>query len=56
MDKKSLIGLGLIALILGVWLYFSGPTKEQIERNKRIRDSIELVQKKLEAELKKNKK
>lgn len=50
MDKKSLIGLGLIALILGVWLYFSGPTKEQIERNKRIRDSIELVQKKLEAE------
>lgn len=50
MDKKSLIGLGLIALILGVWLYFSGPTKEQIERNKRIRDSMELVQKKLEAE------
>lgn len=45
MDKKSLIGLGLIAVILGVWLYFSGPSKEQIERNKRIRDSIELVQK-----------
>jgi type II secretory pathway component PulM len=45
-DKKSLIGLGLIALILGVWLYFSGPSKEQIARNKHIRDSIELVAKK----------
>ncbi|MBL7933472.1 MAG: membrane protein insertase YidC [Bacteroidia bacterium] len=49
MDKKSLIGLGLIAVILGVWLYFSGPSKEQIERNKRIRDSIELVQKEEQA-------
>ena len=45
MDKKSLIGLGLIAAILGVWLYFSGPSKEQIERNKRIRDSVELANK-----------
>ena len=45
MDKKSLIGLGLIALILGVWLYFSGPSKEQIARNKHIRDSIELLAK-----------
>jgi YidC/Oxa1 family membrane protein insertase len=44
-DKKSLIGLGLIAAILGVWLYFSGPSKEQIARNKQIRDSIGLVQK-----------
>lgn len=45
MDKKSLIGLGLIAAILGVWLYFSGPTKEQIARNKQVRDSIEIVEK-----------
>lgn len=43
MDKKSLIGLGLIAVILGVWLYTSGPTKEQIARNKRIKDSVELA-------------
>ena len=48
MDKKSLIGLGLIAAILGVWLYFSGPTKEQIARNKQVRDSIDLVNKKQE--------
>lgn len=49
MDKNSLIGLGLIASILGVWLYFSGPSKEQVARNKQIRDSIELVQKRVEA-------
>lgn len=46
MDRNSLIGLGLIATILGVWLYFSGPSKEQIARNKRIKDSIELAQQK----------
>lgn len=45
MDRNSLIGLGIIALILGVWLWFSGPTKEQIARNKFVRDSIETVKK-----------
>lgn len=50
MDKQSLIGLGLIATILGVWLYFSGPSKEQIARNKHIRDSVELAQKAIEIE------
>ena len=44
MDKKSLIGLGLIAGILGIWLYFSGPSKEQIARNKHIKDSIATAQ------------
>ncbi|MCW3075752.1 MAG: hypothetical protein JWO32_361 [Bacteroidetes bacterium] len=48
MDKKSLIGLGLIAGILGIWLYMSGPTKEQIARNRQIKDSIALVQQKAE--------
>jgi YidC/Oxa1 family membrane protein insertase len=43
-DKQSLLGLGLIALILGFWLYMNGPTDEQLARNKRIKDSIELVQ------------
>jgi YidC/Oxa1 family membrane protein insertase len=52
-DKKSLIGLGLIAVILGVWLWLSGPSKEQIARNKVIKDSIALVQEKAEAEAKK---
>ncbi len=48
MDKKSLIGLGLIAVILGVWLYLSGPTKEQIARSKEVRDSMDLAQRKQE--------
>lgn len=50
MDKKSLIGLGLIAVILITWLSLSGPSKEQIARNKHIKDSIELVTKQQEAE------
>ncbi len=50
MDKKSLIGLGLIAAILGIWLYISGPTPEQIARNKQIRDSVEQVQRKAQLE------
>jgi len=50
-DKKSLIGLGLIAGILGIWLYISGPSKETLARNKAIKDSVALVQQKQEAEL-----
>lgn len=50
MDKKSLIGLGLIAVILGAWLFMSGPSKEQIARNKQKQDSITNVQKKLAEE------
>ena len=49
MDKKSLIGLGLIAAILGIWLYVSGPSKEQTARNKQTRDSIELTKRITEA-------
>lgn len=48
MDKNSLIGLGLIASILGIWLYISGPSKEQIARNRQIKDSISLVQQQAE--------
>lgn len=50
MDKKSLIGLGLIAAILGVWLFMSGPSKEQIAARKRQKDSIELAQQKIRAQ------
>lgn len=45
MDKKSLIGLGLIAVILISWLALNGPSKEQIARNKQIKDSVELASK-----------
>lgn len=43
MDKKSLIGLGLIAAILITWLALTGPSKEQIARNKEIKDSVEFA-------------
>jgi YidC/Oxa1 family membrane protein insertase len=46
-DKKSLIGLGLIAVILGFWLWMSGPSKEQVARNKQKQDSVLAVQQKL---------
>lgn len=48
MDRNSLIGLGLIASILGIWLWLSGPSKEQIARNKFVRDSIATVEKEQE--------
>ena len=48
MDKNSLIGLGLIALLLVGWLYMSAPSAEQIARNKHIKDSIALVTKNLD--------
>ncbi|MBK7816245.1 MAG: hypothetical protein IPJ60_01075 [Sphingobacteriaceae bacterium] len=45
MDRNSLIGLGIIAAILGSWLWFNGPSKEQVARNKVVKDSIEAVRK-----------
>ncbi|HWY12315.1 MAG TPA: membrane protein insertase YidC [Bacteroidia bacterium] len=50
MDKNSLIGLGIIAAILGVWLFFSGPSKQQIARNKQKQDSVLAVQQKIAEE------
>ena len=47
MDKKSLIGLGLIAAILGIWLFFSGPSKEQQARTKQKQDSVAAVQRQI---------
>lgn len=51
MDKRSLIGLGLIAVILITWLALSGPSKEQIAKNQHIKDSIELANKNEQAKL-----
>ena len=48
MDKNSLIGLGLMAAILITWLALTGPSKEQIARNKQIKDSVELAIKAIE--------
>jgi len=42
-DRNSLIGLGIIAVILGGWLWFNGPSKEQVARNKVVKDSIAVI-------------
>lgn len=44
MDRNSLIGMGLIAIVLGVWMWMSAPTKEEMEKNKRIQDSIAKIE------------
>ena len=51
MDRNSLIGLGIIAAILGVWLWLSGPSKEQVARNRFLKDSIETVRKQEELKI-----
>lgn len=56
MDKKSLIGLVLMGVLLVGYSLFTKPSKELLEKNQRINDSITLVeaQKRYEAEQKKN--
>ncbi|MCI1647480.1 MAG: membrane protein insertase YidC [Bacteroides sp.] len=44
MDKNTITGLVLIALLLIGFSYFSRPSKEQVEAQKRYYDSIALVQ------------
>lgn len=44
MDKNSIIGIVLIAVILAVWVYTTTPTQEELIRQKRLRDSIELAE------------
>jgi len=44
MDKKSIIGIVLIFLILVVFSYINRPSKEQIARQEHIRDSIAQVE------------
>ncbi len=44
MDKNSIIGLILIFMILMGYQYITAPTQAQIEEQKRLRDSISLVE------------
>lgn len=52
MDRNTVVGFVLIALILVGYSYFSAPTKEQLEAKKRYTDSIAQVEqaKKIQAE------
>jgi YidC/Oxa1 family membrane protein insertase len=56
MDKKSLIGLLLMGVLLIGYSIFTKPSKDVLERNQRVRDSISLVeaQARLEANQKRN--
>lgn len=44
MDRNSIIGITLIAIILGVWVYMTTPSQEELAKQRRIRDSIELAE------------
>jgi YidC/Oxa1 family membrane protein insertase len=56
MDKKSLIGLLLMGVLLIGYSIFTKPSQEETERNQRVRDSITLAdaQRRFEAEQKRN--
>ncbi len=45
MDRNSIIGIVLIAAVLGYWVYTTTPSKEQIARQKYIKDSVEYAEK-----------
>src|SRR4051812_2305610 len=44
LDRNSFAGLLLIGAILIGWMYWSLPSKEEVEKQKRIHDSIAFVQ------------
>jgi YidC/Oxa1 family membrane protein insertase len=48
MDRNTIYGIILIAGIFIIWGVFNKPNKEEIERRQQRRDSLELVQKKIE--------
>ena len=52
MDKKSIIGIVLIFLIVLGFSYFNRPSDEEVARAQRQRDSIAAVQATQEAEQK----
>lgn len=43
MDKNSITGIILICGIMFAWMWYSQPSKEEIAKQKRTRDSLELV-------------
>lgn len=46
MDKNTIIGLGLIIALLLGWQYFATPSKEELAKQKKVRDSLAMVNKK----------
>lgn len=50
MDKNSILGLILIAGILGFFVIYNKPSEEEIAKQERVRDSIALIEKQRAAE------
>ena len=45
MDKNSITGIVLICAIMFAWMWYSAPGKEEIAKQRRAKDSLELVEK-----------
>ncbi|MCX7729141.1 MAG: membrane protein insertase YidC [Bacteroidia bacterium] len=54
MDKNSITGIVLIAIILGVWVYMTTPSQKELAKQKQIRDSIALAESKKIKEVQEN--
>nr|WP_321410106.1 membrane protein insertase YidC [uncultured Carboxylicivirga sp.] len=50
MDRNSITGIILIVLIFGFFTWWNQPSEEQLAEQKRVRDSIDLVEQKAEAD------
>ncbi|MFH1004234.1 MAG: membrane protein insertase YidC [Bacteroidota bacterium] len=45
MDKNSITGLVMICGIMILWMWYAAPSKKEIEKQRRIKDSLELIEK-----------
>lgn len=45
MDRNSITGIVIICAIMFAWMWYSAPSKEQLEKQKKTKDSLELVEK-----------
>ena len=53
MDRSSLIGVGLIGVIFIGWLWWIRPSEEELAKQKKIQDSLALVESKKQEEIRK---
>ncbi len=45
LDKNSLIGISLICAIMFAWMWYSAPSKNELQKQKHTKDSLQLVEK-----------
>ena len=49
MDRNSILGLIIIAGILGFFVIYNQPSEEEVARQQKLKDSLEIVQKEADA-------